>query len=283
MPGKILVLGAGGTVGRPLVRALLAKGEAVKAATRDGRAIDGAEGVAFDLADPATHGPAFEGVDRLHLMLPTGHLAITNLLLPLVATAAAKGVKVVMQSVFGVDADDSIPYRQVELALISSGVRHVILRPNWFADNFLHFWKPGIDAGEIAVPAGEGASSFIDARDIAAAAAAALTTDRFDGLAFDLTGPQALTYAQAAAQLSAALGRPVAYRAVTDAEFIAAMTAAGVPEAYAGFLAAIFHPVREGWTAAVTPAVDTLTGAAPRPLSAWIADNVATLSPAAAA
>ena len=134
MPGKILVLGAGGVVGRPLVRALVAKGEPVRAATRDGRPVEGAEGVAFDFADPATFAPAFEGVDRLYLLLPGGYVAITELLLPVVAFAAARGVKGVMQSVFGVDADDQIPYRQVELALERSGAPFVILRPNWFAE-----------------------------------------------------------------------------------------------------------------------------------------------------
>jgi len=60
---KILVLGASGTVGRLLVRALVAQGQAVKAASRTGRAVAGAEAVRFDYADRATHAPAFEGVD----------------------------------------------------------------------------------------------------------------------------------------------------------------------------------------------------------------------------
>ncbi|SFI21167.1 NAD(P)H-binding protein [Albimonas pacifica] len=272
MPGKILVLGAGGAVGRPLVRALVARGERVRAATRDGRAVEGAEGVAFDHADPATFAPAFEGVDRLHLMLPGGYVAVTQMLLPVVDFAAARGVKTVMQSVFGVDADDTIPYRQVELALERSGAPFVILRPNWFADNFLNYWGHGVLAGEIAVPAGEGASSFIDVRDVAESAAAALTTDRFDGRAFNLTGPAALTYAEAAAILAGALGRPVAYRDIPEAPFVEGLIAAGLPADYAPFLASIFAPVRAGWTAAVAPDVETLTGRAPRSLETWARD-----------
>ena len=54
---------------------------------------------------------------------------------------------------------------------------------------------------------------------------------------------------------------------------MANLVAGGVAEAYARFLASIFHPVREGWTAAVTPDVETLTGAPPRPLRAYLADN----------
>ncbi|MBS9477898.1 SDR family oxidoreductase [Ancylobacter radicis] len=278
MTGKVLVLGATGTIGRPLVKALLAKGAAVKAASRSGGPVEGAEGVAFDFADPATFGPALEGADRLFLMLPTGNTAITELLMPVVEAAVARRVKVVFLSVLGANADESIPYRQVELALERSGVPYVVLRPNWFADNFLNFWKPGIDhAGVIAVPAGEGKSSFIDTRDIADSAAAALTSDRFDGAAYDLTGPEALGYDAAADILAAALGKPVAYQAVDDATFIGILTGAGVPADYAAFLASIFYPVREGWTAVVTGDVERLTGHAPRTLAGWVADNVAAL------
>jgi uncharacterized protein YbjT (DUF2867 family) len=277
MAGKILVLGATGTVGAPLVQALVARGEPVKAASRSGRTVGGAEGVSLDIADPASVSAALDGVDRLYMLLPGGELRITELLLPIVDAAAARGVKVVMQSVFGVEADDSIPYRQVEIALERSGTRFVILRPNWFSDNFWTYWKAGIDHGQIAVPAGEGRSSFIDARDIAAAAAAALTTDRFDGKAFNLTGPAAHSYAEAAALIAAAIGEPVAYTPVDDATFIGILTGAGVPEAYAIFLATIFHPVREGWTAGVTDAVETLTGRKPIALATSVRDHAAAL------
>lgn len=276
--GKILVLGASGHVGRPLVKALLAKGEAVKAASRGGQPIEGAEGVAFEFGKPETFAAAFEGVDRVFVMLPGGYVNSKELLTPVIEAAAARKVKVVLQTAFGVDADDSIPYRQVELALIGAGVPYVILRPNWFTDNFLNFWKPGIDhAGVLAVPAGDGKSSFVDARDIAASAASALTSDRFDGQAFNLTGPQALGYGEAAEILSGVIGRKVGYTPIDDETFVGILTGAGVGEDYARFLAFIFHPVREGWTAGVTDAVETLTGHAPISVARWAQDNAAAL------
>ena len=278
MAGKILVIGATGNVGRPLVKALLARGEAVKAASRNGKPVEGAEGVVFDVADPMTFPHAFEDVDRAFVMLPSGYTEAKALLLPIIEAAATRGVKVVLQSVLGVDADDSIPYRQAEIALETSGVRWVVLRPNWFTDNFVNYWKPGIDAaGVIAVPAADGKSSFIDARDIADSAAAALTTDRFDGKAFNLTGPEALGYAEAAALISEAIGKPVAYQAVDDDTFVGILVGAGVPEVYARFLASIFHPVREGWTAVVTDDVRTLTGHPARQVAAWVEENTAIL------
>ena len=279
---KILVLGANGNVGRALVEQLVAQGESVRAASRNGQAPAGAEGVVFDHTDPSTHAAALDGVDRAFLMLPTGHVNVAEVLLPLVRALADRRIKVVFQSVLGVDADDQIPYRQVELALIASGTPHVILRPNWFADNFHTFWLSGVQQGVIAVPAGEGRSSFIDTRDIAASAAAALTNPAFEGQAFNLTGPQALGYADAAALISEALGRPVRYAAVSDDDFVQGLVGAGVPAVYAGFLASIFYPVREGWTAGVSDAVQTLTGRAPRSLAQYVADHVADLGQAAA-
>ncbi len=273
MAGKVLVVGANGNVGRPLVKALLAKSEQVRAATRSGSPVEGAEGIAFDVTNPATYPAAFDGVDRAFLMLPTGHTDAKGLLIPLIETAASRKVKVVLQTAFGVDADDSIPFRQAEIVLEKSGVPFVVLRPNWFSDNFHLFWKAGIEHGVIAVPAGEGKSSFIDVRDIADSAAAALTNSAFDGKAFNLTGPEALGYADAARILSGVLGRTVVYNAIDDEAFVAMLTGAGVPEAYARFLASIFHPVREGWTATVTSDVATLTGHAPRSLEAYARDN----------
>lgn len=277
MSGQVLVLAANGNVGRPLVRTLLARGEKVKAATRSGAAIEGAPGVAFDFDSPTTFEAAFAGVDRLFVLAPTGSLDVAARLLPVVAAAAAHKVKVVLMTALGVDADDAIPYRQVELALERSGTPFVIVRPNWFADNFQTFWKAGIDHGQIALPAAQGKTSFIDTRDIAESVAAALTSDRFDGRAFNLTGPVALDYGEAAAVLSRVTGKPITYTPVDDDTFVGILTDAGVPEPYARFLASLFHPVREGWTAGVTGDVETLTGHPPRALETYAQDNAARL------
>lgn len=277
MSHKILVLGATGNVGLPLVRSLVSKGEQVKAGSRSGKPVEGAEGVAFDLADPASFGRALEGVDRLYLMLPSGYVDVVGLLGPVVEAAVARKIKIVFQSAIGVEADDNIPYRQVELAIEKSGVAFVILRPNWFSDNFQTYWKAGVAQGQLEIPAGQGKSSFIDARDIAESAAAALTSSAFDGKAFTLTGPEALDYHEAAAMLSKALDHNISYTAVEDAPFIATLIKAGLSPDYAAMLTSIFYPVREGWTAVVTPDVETLTGKAPRSLATYIADNLAAL------
>lgn len=274
MTNKILVLGATGNIGKPLTEALIAKGEKVKAASRTGKAVAGAESVVFDFTDLSTIDNAFEGVNRVYVMVPTGYIDVVSLVTPVLDIAIKKGVKIVLQSVLGVDADDSIPYRQLELKVERSGVPFVILRPNWFSDNFHTFWLAGIKQGVITVPAAQGKSSFIDVRDIAESAAAALTIAEFDGNAFNLTGPEALSYADAAEMLSKASGQAIQYQAIDDATFVGILTNVGVPKDYASFLASIFYPVREGWTALTTDAVETLTGHAPRTLQTYIDDHI---------
>lgn len=278
MSKKILVLGATGTVGRPLVKGLLARGEAVKAASRSGQSVEGAEGTSFDFGKPQTIAAALEGVDRAYMLMPAGYMNVQALLLPFIEAAAQRKIKVVFQSVIGVDADHVIPYRQVEIALEKSGTPYVILRPNWFSDNFHAFWKQGLDHGQIALPAAEGKSSFIDARDIADSAIAALTSTAFDSMAFNLNGPEALTYAQAAVILSEVIGKPLHYTATSDEAFIEMLKSGGVPADYAAFMASIFYPVRAGWTGAVTDDVATLTGKKPRTLRTYAQDNLAALT-----
>jgi uncharacterized protein YbjT (DUF2867 family) len=278
MAETILVFGATGTVGQHVVADLVAAGRPVRAATRGGAAPAGAEGVAVDLDDPAGLGRAFDGVASVFLLLPTGSVDPIARITPAIEAAARARARIVFMSAMGVDADENIPYRRIERLIEGSGSPFAVIRPNWFMDNFHTFWRPGVSAGTIALPAGEGRTSFVDARDIGATAAALLVSGRHDGTFNDLTGPEALGYAEAAAILSRATGRTIGYQAIDDEAFVAMMTGAGVPEAYARFLASIFHPVREGWTAKVTDAVARITGRAPRTLAAYAADRAGLLT-----
>ncbi|MCG5479502.1 SDR family oxidoreductase [Sinorhizobium alkalisoli] len=278
MGGKILVLGSGGRVGSKLVRSLVERGERVKAASRGATPAEGAETIAFDYRDCSTYGHALEGVDRVFVMAPDGYTDPGALLTPMIHAAAARGVKNVLMSVIGADADEDHPYRRVELFLEKTGAQFIILRPNTFADNFHSHWLEGIRHGVIAVPAADSKTGFIDVRDVAECAAAALTTNAFSGLAFDLTGPKALSYHEAAAILSQAIGRPIVYKPVDEETFVGMLATAGVPEDYARYVAGVFRPVREGRMDRVTADVERLTGKKPRSLETYAKDNAAALS-----
>ncbi|HEV7252563.1 MAG TPA: SDR family oxidoreductase [Mesorhizobium sp.] len=269
MAAKILVIGGSGTVGRHLVAELAAKGEQVRLATRrpTASARSNVESVKLDLSSGQGLPEAFEGVDRVFALSPAGYLDQPGLISPVVEEATRRGAKVVLQTAMGVDADDNIPFRQLELKLERAGVPYVILRPNWFTDNFDTYWGAQIASGALRLPAGEGATSFIDARDIAASAAGALTSADHDNQAFDLTGPEALTYAQAAEIISRETGLPVRYENVNAETFVRGRVQAGVPEDYARFLATILGVVAQGWTAKVVDGVERLSGRKPRTLA----------------
>ena len=268
MNNRILVLGATGNVGRILVQTLQTAGETVIAASRST--------TGFDYTSPATFAPALEGVDRVFLVTPPGHFAAADLLAPFLDAAFQSPRKVVMLSADGVQFNDQAPLRQVELRIERSGNPYVFLRPNWFMDNFHTFWlQPVKAAGLIPLPAGEARTAFIDAADIAASAAAALLSNQFDYQAFSLTGPESLTYAEAAAILSRHAGRAIEYRNVEEAEFVASLIQAGMPEDYSGFLAGLFRFVRQGAASQVTGAVKLLTGRDPGTLAEYAARNAA--------
>ncbi len=267
------MLGATGTVGQLLVPELLARGERVRAASRAGRPVSGAQGVPFDYEDKTLIEAALGDADRVWALVPAGQLDSPRLLQPIVEAATRRGAKVVMMTAMGADADEAIPYRRAERMLEASGTPWAVLRPNWFMDNFGSYWIEGIRRGEVALPAGEGRTSFIDARDIALAAAGALTSSRGDGQAWNLTGPEALTYAEAATVLSEVTGRSIRYRPTGEASFVAMMTGAGMPADYAGFLAAILGAVRAGHAAEVTDAVERLAGRPPRDLRTYARDH----------
>ncbi len=271
----VLVTCARGTVASSIVAGLEQRANVrIKAGSRSG---EGAHGVALDYADADTFGPALAGVDAVFVLVPGGVVDGFAFAAPFVRVAAMKKVRIVLMTAMGIEHAPDSPYGQLEQLVTSSKAPYVILRPNWFADNFHTYWSHGVKTGVIAVPAADGASSFIDARDIAASAVAALTSSKFDNRAFTLTGPQAFTYAEAATLLGKHLDKAIRYEALLDEPFVAGMVGAGVPEDYARMLTSIFVPVRAGYTAAVTGDVETLTGKAPLTLDTYARDHLAQL------
>lgn len=258
-----LVIGANGTVGSVLVQLLRAKGQQVVSATS--RQAEGPSQVHLDVRTGEGIDQAFKGVDQAFLLAPPGFTNQHELLNPLIDMAREyKLRKVVLMSAIGVDADDAIPLRQAELHLARSGLRYNVIRPNWFMQNFNSYWIEGIlKAGTVALPVGDARTSFIDARDIAACAAALLLSDSFDNQSFVLTGAQALTHAEAAAILSRVTGKAVGFRDITPEENLAQLLRAGLPQPYAEFLNGILGVLKLGYVAPVTDSVERLTGRAP--------------------
>ena len=210
----VLVTGATGTVGRPLVRNLLETGVPVRAGSRGATEVAGAQAVRFDVTDPATWSDAFDGVSTMFLLRPPQVTDIRRGMVPAMAAARVAGVRhVVFLSVQGADRIPVVPHARVERWLRGSGQQWTFLRPSYFFQYLPLVHGRRIRArGEIAVPAGNGRTSFVDVRDVAAVAATVLVAPaRHAGRAWSPTGPLALTYREVAQTVTRLTGRVVTY------------------------------------------------------------------------
>ena len=266
-----LILGASGTVGSTLANLLSEQGHEVRRATRTPRH---PQDVQLNLLTGEGLSEAVTGVKGLFLMSPPGYTAQDQLLKPAIdAAREAKVERVVLMTAMGADADDSIPFRQAELYLEQSGLAYQIIRPNWFMQNFNSYWIHDIqEHNEIALPVGDAATSFIDARDIAAVAAELLTSDRPSG-AYSLTGPEALTHGEVAERISAQAGRQITFRDISPEATREKLLAAGLPEDYAGFMLTILDALKQGYAAAVTSSVEDILGRPARTFTAYVEEH----------
>jgi uncharacterized protein YbjT (DUF2867 family) len=258
-----LILGARGPVGSAVNPLLTALGHRTRLATS--RPPQAADEVHLNLLTGEGLSTAFAGVDHAFLMAPPGHINQDVLLAPVIDAARAHNLKrVVLMSAMGANADENAPLRLAEKQLQATGLAWNVIRPNWFMQNFNTFWLQGIrEQGQIFLPTGQARGSFIDARDIAAVAAALLTTDTHANAEFDLTGAEAIDHDQVAALLSQATGRTIGYTEVTPEAMRPGLLAAGLPAAYADFMLLILGYFKAGYAERTTDAVQRITGRAP--------------------
>lgn len=280
MTTPILVTGAPGNVGTPLVHELLGLGVSVRVAARDvdaARATFGADVdiVRFDLRDPTTFG-AFDGIDRLFLLRPPTIADVGGVIGPALDAARARGVRsAVFLSIQGADRNRLVPHRAIEDHLRQADWRWTFLRAAYFMQNLSTTHAPGIrDGDEIAIPAGRGSrTAHVDARDVAAVAARCLTQDGHDGQAYTPTGPAALTYDECAAILSEVLGRPVRYTDPTPWAYWRAMARQGMPRAMIGVTLGIYTAARFGLAAGLTDDVERIVGRPPIDFATFARDH----------
>jgi uncharacterized protein YbjT (DUF2867 family) len=270
----IVVTGATGNVGRPLVSELAAAGARVRAVTRTPEAAgfpDGVEAV-YSAVD------ALPGAAAVFL----NSRALGGELADVVALARRSGVtKLVALSAINADDDFSRqPSRfrgdrnkEVEQLAVDSGLDWVSLRPAVFASNFVGMWSAQVRAGDVVGgPYAAASAAPIVETDIAAVAAQALLTDELVGQRIPLTGPQALTNSELVETIGTVLGRPLRYLEVpadvVRQRFIGLGLGAEFADAYTAMLAdALDKP------ALVTREVEKITGRPATSFAQWVSDH----------
>jgi uncharacterized protein YbjT (DUF2867 family) len=280
MAERILVTGATGRIGREVIRALHAHGATVRAATRDpetARRLFPAdvEVAELDYDATETYDAAVAWVDTLFLMPPPFEPDAYDTIGPFLDWAVSVEVRrVVLLSAMGMQALPALALRKVERHLERLDIAWTILRPNLYMQNF----TSGVigDAiratGTFELNAGGGAVSFVDTRDVAEVATAALVGGH-DGRAYTLTGGEALDYHAAAACIAEVAGRPIAYRPVSATRMHEILRARGWTERRADVAVELFEAVTAGRRAPVHPDLAELLGRAPTPFAAFARDH----------
>jgi uncharacterized protein YbjT (DUF2867 family) len=290
MAGPILIMGATGTVGGATLAALRSSGVEAIAFVRDRqRAADvlGKEQPVRvgDLADTQSIAAALDGIERV--LLCSGHdPAFREQQLNAVeAIAASDAGRVVKISASPVATAADSPARvgrdhaAVEDALRATGREIVAIRPNVFMQALLA-QAPAVANG--VLPGPEGARvSLIDARDIGAVAAAALTASEPAAPVLELTGPEALTWFEVADALGSVLARPVTHYPTAPDVLSQGMRALGRPEWLIEHVLELGALLSEPKAAEVTGTVEEITGLPPHSLTEFLIDNAAAFAVAA--
>jgi uncharacterized protein YbjT (DUF2867 family) len=273
----IVVTGATGNVGAPLVRALAAAGEKVTAVSR--RAVAeppaGVRHERVDLADPAGLGPVLDGADAVFLLV-TGELLAGGAPLDLLDVVAARGVRrVVLLSSQGARTRPGAPSHAglaaFEDVARRSGTAATVLRPGGFASNAFA-WAESVRAqGTVTAPFGDVALPVVDPADIAEVAAAVLLDDGHTGRTYELTGPAQVSTRQQAAAIAAAVGRPVRFAEQSRAEARAQMLGYMPATVVEGTLAILGEPTADEQR--VSPDVERVLRRPPRSFAEWAVRN----------
>jgi len=256
----VLVIGGTGTTGSLVATLLREQATAVRVGTRTpshGRP----EQVGFDWSEPATHGPAVAGVDRVYLLAPLGVAEPGPLVEAFLAEASQAGVRRVVLLSSAAVLDGMSGLGALPPLVRATMPEWAVLRPSWFMQNFVGQLSAGIrERGEIITATGQGRVGFVDAADIAAVAARALLDPVPHNTDHLITGPEALSYADAAAIITDTTGRIVRHRAVSTVEMTTQFVASGLSPEYAAMLAGLDEEIRHGAQNRVAPTVRDVTG-----------------------
>jgi uncharacterized protein YbjT (DUF2867 family) len=254
----ILIVGGAGKTGARVNALLQARGMPTRPVSRSAP-------VPFDWTRPETWPAAFAGVSMAYVTYQPD-LAVEGAI-DAIAEVGRLARENGLERVVLLSGRGEPRAQRAEAALQQSDVPWTIVRASWFDQNFSEaYLLDCVLAGEIALPAGAVPEPFVDADDIAAVVIAALTDRHHAGKIYEVTGPRALTFAQAVDEIAHAAGRPVRYRQIAPQEFAAVMRP-HVPDDVIELLLELFTVVLDGRNSAVAHGVEEALGRPARDFS----------------
>ena len=252
MTTTTLITGGTGKTGSRVARRLTALGRPVRAVSRHSEP-------RFDWFDESTWDGALTGCGAAYLAFQPdiGLPGADGIIGAFSRRAVALGcTRLVLLSGRG-----EVAARQAEAAFIASGAEWTVLRSAFFFQNFTEaFWAEEIATGSLTMVESTVGEPFVDADDLADVAVAALLDPEHVGRTHELTGPRLMTFRDVAHEIGSAYGRPIAYRQLPVADYVAVMVSAGLPPEDATGLAYLFDEVLDGRNAHVASGVDDVLG-----------------------
>ncbi|WP_328973874.1 SDR family oxidoreductase [Streptomyces sp. NBC_00239] len=272
----IVVTGATGNVGRPLIATLAASGAEVTAVSRRPFASElpaGVRHVQADLGSAESMGEALTGADALFILLAGELLAGGESATTLLKAAADAGVRkvVLLSSQITETRPDAASHhrlREFEEAVRGSGLDWTILRAGGFASNAFAWAESVRGQRTVMAPFADVALPVVDPADIAAVAAVALSEDGHAGQIYELTGPAAVTPREQAAVLAEVLGEDVAFVELTRGQALAHMSQFMPPPIADGTLDILGLPLPAEQR--VSPDVEKLLNRPAAPFGVWV-------------
>lgn len=281
MSENILIVGGTGTVGKALLGILLDKGMRPRVLLRQSSNLpdaiqDKVDIVRGDLANRDSLQNALAGITRVFL-LSRDHPQQAELEENLVQIAEHNTVKLLIKSsAFAAALQPPVGYginhARVEQKLMKSSMNWIILRPYVFMQNFLELADLITEKGIMPLPFGSAHVAFVDARDVALAAATLLLEDSPGSGIYQLTGPESLSLDDCAKILSEGLGRTLKYRSPPFWLAAVMMRMQGVSSWDVKMRKQLFNMVKNGGEAATTVDFETICGLKPRNLENFVKD-----------
>ena len=258
----VLVLGATGKTGRRITERLQTLGVPVRLGSRDANP-------PFDWKDQSTWDAVLDGVQAVYLSYQPD-LAVPGAL-ETVQAFTDLAVKHGIRKLVLLSGRGEIEAEHAERVVQNSGIDWTILRASWFCQNFseAHFLEP-ILQGELALPVGDIAEPFIDAEDIAEIAVAALTQPGHSHRLYELTGPRALTFAQAIEEIASATHRQIDFITVPREAYREALEQEQLPPQLIDLVLYLFTTVLDGRNTPVADGVQQALGRPARDFSDYV-------------
>ncbi len=275
---KTLIIGSTGKIGSELVKIFDAnKGHQIKLLIRDISKAQpliksGHDVIIDDLTNPAVLAAKLKDINQIFLLTSPSQDQVFLQKNVIDAAKRAEINHIVRISALGIHADIETAltktslakwHREIEIYLEDSGIAFTHIRPNFFMQNFLNFKESISNDNEIFSSMTDGKISAIDVKDIAAVSYSILTKTGHTGKAYDITGPESLSFKDMAEQISIAINKKIEHRYVSSEILRGMLLKNNMPPWFIEDKLSFYDGYNNGLGSNVTNTVESITGKKP--------------------